>query len=49
MECRTLGPAVADRSPDFSFEQDNPDVVESFHRGTGDAPALCDDFEAEDE
>jgi hypothetical protein len=48
-EWRTLGRAVGDCSQDFSFEQDDQDVVESFHRGTGDALALDDDFEAEDE
>jgi hypothetical protein len=46
---RILRAAGSDCSPDLSFEDIDPAVVESFHRGTGDARALSRDFEAEDE
>jgi hypothetical protein len=48
-KCCTLGHAGSDWSPDLSFEDMDPEVVESFHGGTGDAGALYHDFEAETE
>jgi hypothetical protein len=48
-KCRPLGASESDCSPDLSFEDVDPEGVQSFHRGIGDARPLCRDCEAEDE